>query len=99
MVAIEEVFFSKNQKTALSVAEARGAIKYVAAAGGYPVLEFNPSAVKIALTGEGRAEKSQVTAMVRRILRLDDTRRLDDEYDAIALGITALAEGSVRAHG
>jgi crossover junction endodeoxyribonuclease RuvC len=90
-LAIETLFFSKNQKTALSVAEARGMILFVAAYNGLVVHEFSPADIKIAVTGHGRSDKSQVTAMVNRILKIDKPIKYDDEYDAIAAGITYFA--------
>jgi crossover junction endodeoxyribonuclease RuvC len=95
-IAIEELFFTNNAKTALGVAEVRGVIIYIAAMHDIPIEEFNPSAIKIALTGEGRATKAQVTKMVQRLVRFPDNKVLDDEYDAVAVGITALAESRSR---
>ncbi|MEK7063129.1 MAG: crossover junction endodeoxyribonuclease RuvC [Patescibacteria group bacterium] len=86
-LAIETLFFSKNQKTALAVAEARGAIIVAAARHGLDVFEYSPQAVKIAVTGSGNASKDGVIKMVDRLVELPARRRLDDEYDAIALGI------------
>ena len=95
-VAIEEVYFSNNQKTALQVAEVRGMLLYLAASHHLPLSQVNPSRVKIALTGEGRATKAQVIKMVGRLVHLKKTPAHDDEYDAIALGLTALAEAKYR---
>jgi crossover junction endodeoxyribonuclease RuvC len=89
---IEGLFFSNNQKTALQVAEVRGALLYLAEKYSLPICEIHPGGVKIALTGFGRATKDQVTYMVKQLLSLDDRKRLDDEYDALALGIAGLAE-------
>lgn len=90
-IALEELFFSGNQKTALNVAEVRGMILYIAASRDIHVGQFNPGAVKIATTGYGRATKAQVIKMTEKLVRLPDKVMRDDEYDAIALGITALA--------
>jgi crossover junction endodeoxyribonuclease RuvC len=90
-IAIEELFFSVNAKTALRVAEVRGALLYLSASRSLPIIEFNPSAVKIATTGYGKATKAQVTEMVARLIGISIKGKLDDEIDAIALGITALA--------
>lgn len=90
-LAIETLFFSKNQKTALSVAEARGAIIVAAARHGLKVCEYSPQAVKIAVTGSGNAPKEAVIRMVDRLVPLGGRKRLDDEYDAIALGIAHTA--------
>lgn len=91
-IALEEVFFSRNQKTAIQVAETRGAIIYLASLRGIPVSEFNPGKVKIAVAGDGRADKSQIETMVRRLIQLTKEPDFDDEFDAIALCITFLAE-------
>ena len=93
-VALEEVYFSTNQKTVFHVAEVRGAILYIALSHKLPVHEYNPNSVKIALVGYGRATKDQVTAMVERLIEMPKKKRLDDEYDAIAVGLTALAQES-----
>lgn len=89
-VAIEEIFFSKNQKTAMLVAHVRGAILYLLEELGMPFSEYNPSAIKIAVTGEGRAEKRQVIDMLEKIIAIPEKKLLDDEYDAIAVTITHL---------
>ncbi len=97
ILAIETLFFSKNQKTALLVAEARGVILAIAAGAGLSIQEFSPAAVKIAVTGYGRAEKSQLISMVPRIVsmpaRADNaiSKRHDDEFDAIAVGLACTA--------
>lgn len=90
-LAIETLFFSKNQKTAMGVAEARGVITSEAAAQDLLVFEYRPSEVKIAVTGYGSADKRQVKEMVKKILKVEKEIKLDDEYDAIAVGLTHLA--------
>ena len=90
-IALEELFFTNNAKTALHVAEVRGMIMYITAARSLTLVEYNPVAIKIALTGYGRATKEQVTKMVDTIVSIQKTSMLDDEYDAIAVGLTALA--------
>lgn len=86
-LAIEGLFFNKNQRTAIHVAEARGAITVAAMQRGVSVHEYSPQAVKIAVTGSGNAAKDGVIRMVDRLVTLPKRKRLDDEYDAIALGI------------
>lgn len=86
-LAIESLFFNKNQKTAIHVAEARGAITVAAMKEGLTVHEYSPQAVKIAVTGSGNAAKEAVVRMIDRLVVLPKRKRLDDEYDAIALGI------------
>lgn len=90
-VAIETLFFNKNQKTALAVAEARGAVIYLAIAHGAMVKEFGPAEVKVAVTGYGKSDKTAVTDMLRRLVPNMPPEALDDEYDAIAIAVTALA--------
>jgi crossover junction endodeoxyribonuclease RuvC len=90
-VALELLFFSKNQKTAMAVAETRGMLLYLARKHGCTTLEYSPQQVKIAITGYGKSDKRQVTGMVKRLLPSAPQKALDDEYDAIAVGMTALA--------
>ncbi len=93
IVAVETLFFSVNKKTALNVAHARGAILVAASTNHVPVTEYSPQEVKLAVTGYGNAKKEAVARMVEKLITLPKQKRLDDEIDAIALGITALAEG------
>jgi crossover junction endodeoxyribonuclease RuvC len=95
-VALETIFFSINKKTALGVAEARGAILAAAGIASLPVMEFSPQQVKLAVTGYGGAQKSAIATMIPQLLTLPKKKRLDDELDAIAIGITALAVGFPR---
>jgi len=89
--AIETLFLGSNQKTVMPVAEARGAVLVEAARAGLTVFEYTPLQIKIAVTGYGRSEKHQVTEMVKKLIALPSGKRLDDEYDAIAVGLTCLA--------
>lgn len=91
--ALETLFFSTNKKTAIGVAEARGAALAAAGAAGVRVVEFSPGTVKLAVTGDGRADKAAIARMVPRLVTLSPKKRLDDELDAIAVGIAALASG------
>ena len=86
-MAIEKLFFSANQKTALKVAEARGVALLLAAENNLKVVEFTPLEVKMAMTGYGRAEKDQVRKMVLAMLKINDNKKLDDEIDAIAIAL------------
>jgi crossover junction endodeoxyribonuclease RuvC len=90
-VALEEVFFEKNAKTAMQVAEVRGMLAYIAAAHNLAVHQYTPGEVKIAITGYGRSDKRAIAAMVPKLFALPARKRLDDELDAIAVGITCLA--------
>ena len=96
-VAIESLFWSTNNKrSALGVAEARGAALSAAAEAGLSVSEHSPQQVKLAVTGYGASDKKAVAAMVPRLLTLPPKKRLDDELDAIALAICALSTRSSR---
>ena len=90
-VAIETLFFNKNQKTAIGVAQARGIIIYLAKQADCSVYEFGPQEIKIAMTGYGKSDKSSVIDMVKRLVDNAPEHALDDEYDAIAIGVTCLA--------
>ncbi len=89
-MAIETLFFSVNKKTAIKVAEARGAILALAGTQGLSVLELSPQAVKISMTGTGNATKEQIEKMVKLTVKLPEKNKLDDEIDAIALGVASL---------
>jgi len=90
-LAIESLFFTKNQKTAISVAESRGAILVEAARAGLNIYEYGPGEIKVAVTGYGKAEKDAVSFMVKKILKLPESEKLDDEYDAIAVALSCAA--------
>lgn len=89
--AIETLFLAVNHKTVMPVAEARGAVLVEAARAQLPVYEYTPLQIKMAVTGYGKSEKEQVTEMVKKLIALPALKRLDDEYDAIAVGLTCLA--------
>ena len=86
-IAIEELFFSKNVKTAIQVAQARGAIMQQMALGSHQIAEYKPQQVKEAVCGYGKAEKKQVQKMVQLILEMDEMPQPDDAADALALAI------------
>jgi crossover junction endodeoxyribonuclease RuvC len=92
-LALETLFFSVNKKTAMGVAEARGAILAVAGIYNIPVIACSPQQVKIAVTGHGGSDKVAVARMIPSLVTLSKKKRLDDEFDAIAVGITGLAVG------
>jgi crossover junction endodeoxyribonuclease RuvC len=89
-VAIEEIFFATNAQTAMRTAEARGALLVAAAA--VPVRGYTPLQVKKRITGYGKAEKAQVQAMVKRLLRLSETPKPDDMADGLALALCYLLD-------
>ena len=92
--ALERLYFSKNVKTALVVAEARGVIRYCIEKHSVPYDEFNPTDVKLAVCGNGGAKKDQVQRMVSTLLGLKEIPKPDDAADALALAI-ALANTQV----
>ena len=87
MLAIEKLYFSNNQKTALPVAEARGVVLATAHECGIDIREFSPNEVKLGIAGYGRADKIAVLKMVRLTLREPNLRVIDDASDALALAI------------
>jgi len=87
---VEELFFSRNVKTAMSVGQARGVILLTLANAGLPIAEYTPMQVKEAITGYGNADKRQVQEMVRMLLNLSDVPRPDDAADAVAVAICYL---------
>lgn len=89
--ASEALFFTKNQKTAMDVASVRGALFYIAKRHKLPIYEYTPLQIKIAVTGYGKSDKNQVTEMVKKLIKIEKKIKLDDEYDAIAVGLTCLA--------
>ena len=86
--AVEELFFAKNVKTALTVGQARGVVILAAVNAGLKIAEYTPLQVKQALSGYGRAEKQQVQKMVHAILKTKEISKQDDEIDAIAIALT-----------
>jgi len=86
-VAIEELFFNTNQKTAVSVAHGRAAIILAGEKFGIPMFEYTPLQVKKAVTGYGRAPKNQVMEMVKRLLTMEQIPKPDDAADALAIAI------------
>lgn len=95
-VAVEELFFSKNVRTAMSVGHARGVVLLAAAQAGLPIYHYKPSEVKVAVTGYGAADKPQVQEMVRLLLGLEATPKPDDVADAIAVAICHLQSATLR---
>lgn len=90
-LAIEKLFMNTNQKTIIGVSEAKGVIKFICLNRGMKVFEYTPLQIKTATTGYGRATKSQVTDMVCKITNINSSDKIDDELDAIAIGITHFA--------
>lgn len=86
-LAIEELFFNNNVTTGIGVAQARGVILATAEKMGLPIYEYNPSQVKIAVVGYGKAEKRQVMDMTKRLLGLSAVPKPDDAADAVAIAL------------
>lgn len=86
-LGVERLFFNKNVQTAFAVGQARGVVLLAAAEHGLPVFEYGPHEVKVAVTGYGRADKSQVQRMVQMVLGMDKLPRPDDAADALAVAI------------
>ncbi|TMC60469.1 MAG: crossover junction endodeoxyribonuclease RuvC [Chloroflexota bacterium] len=93
--AIEELFFAKNARTAMTVGQARGVAMLALANGGLPISEYTPKQIKQAVTGYGSAGKEQVGEMVRILLKLPAIPRPDDAADAAAVAICHLHTASI----
>ncbi len=91
VLAIETLFLNTNQKTVMRVAEARGVVVYEAAQAGLKIFEASPPQIKIATTGYGRSDKAQMIKMVKILVKIDESKKSDDELDAIAIALTAFA--------
>lgn len=89
-LGLETLLFQKNITTAISVAEARGVIRLVAAQSHLPVLESAPNTIKLAVAGNGSAGKSEVTRMVGLLLGIKADGKRDDELDALAVAISTI---------
>lgn len=87
VLAVENIYFFKNLKTALPVSQAKGVILLSAAKKKIPVCEFTPLQVKMVITGYGRAEKKQIQKMVKTLLNLKEIPKPDDAADALAIAI------------
>ncbi len=85
--SIEQLFFFKNQKTIIPVAQARGVILLTLEENNIKIFEYTPLVVKQTITGHGRADKSEVKMMVQNYIELDKNVKLDDTIDSVALAI------------
>lgn len=95
VMAVEELFFSRNATTAFTVGQARGVALLAGAEAGLAVTEYTPMQVKQAVTGYGRADKRQVQEMVRLLLRLTSVPKPDDAADALAVAIAHAHAGRI----
>jgi crossover junction endodeoxyribonuclease RuvC len=91
IVAIEKVYFARNAKTAIDVAQARGILVFLTLQNKIPLAEYTPIQVKQATTNYGLADKKAVAKMVVKILKIDPIKKFDDISDALAIAITARA--------
>jgi crossover junction endodeoxyribonuclease RuvC len=91
VLAIETLFSTTNQKTVMRVAEARGVVVYEASQASLKIFEASPPQIKMATTGYGRSDKTQIIKMVKMLVDIDDSKKSDDELDAIAIALTAFA--------
>jgi crossover junction endodeoxyribonuclease RuvC len=94
--ALEELFFSKNAKTALAVGHGRGAAMLALANADLTITEYKPLEIKQAITGHGGADKRQMQQMVKLLLSLDDIPRPDDAADALAVAICHVHSARLR---
>ncbi len=90
-VGLETLFFNKNVKTAIGVAQARGMILHIAQKADCVIVELSPQEVKLAVTGYGKSDKRAIIDMTKRLVHNVPENALDDEYDAIAVGVATLA--------
>lgn len=88
-LAIETLFFTKNQKTIITVAEVRGICLYLAHLHNLTIFEYSPPQIKLAIAGDGKASKNDIASMVPKILKTTLPQgTIDDEIDAIAIALT-----------
>lgn len=87
ILAVENIYFFKNAKTAIPVSQAKGVILLTAAKNNLPVREFTPLQIKMVVAGYGRAEKKQVQKMIKYLLNLKELPKPDDAADALAAAV------------
>lgn len=90
-MALESLFISKNQKTAMRVAEVRGIVIFQGLSNNLTVHEYTPLQIKMAITGDGTSDKSRIIKMIHLLTKITKKIKLDDEYDAIAVALTHFA--------
>lgn len=86
-IAVEELFFNTNITTGIAVAQGRGVLLLAGQNSGVPLFEYTPLQVKLAICGYGLADKKQMMAMVKRLLKLESTPKPDDAADALAIAL------------
>lgn len=90
-LSIENLFISNNQKTAMRVAEVRGMLIYLCRKNKLSIKEFTPLQIKLAVTGDGKSSKDQMIKMVKMLIKINKIKAVDDEYDAVAIGLAYFA--------
>jgi crossover junction endodeoxyribonuclease RuvC len=90
-LAIESLFFNTNQKTAMMVSEARGVYIFQAKSSGLEIFEYTPPQIKLAIASHGHSDKEQVRKMLLYQIEIEKEITYDDEFDAIAVGLTCFA--------
>lgn len=93
--AVEQLFFSRNARTAFAVGQARGVVLLALAQAGIPIFEYTPLEVKQTITGYGRADKKQIQEMIRVLLGLENVPKPDDAADALAIAICHLHSSQI----
>lgn len=93
LLAIETLYMTNNQKTALSVAEARGVVCYEAEKNNLSIVQMTPLQIKQALTGYGKADKNAVFTMTEKLLVIPKKKMIDDEMDALAVALSGSVYG------
>lgn len=96
--AVEELFFSRNVTTAITVSQARGVILLALQKAGLPINEYKPNLIKQSISGYGGAGKKQMQEMVRLLLNLETIPKPDDAADALAISITDINIGHYHNH-
>ncbi len=91
VLATEELYFNTNQKTGIKVAEVRGVIIFLSQKHNLSYYQYSPLQIKNAVTGYGKSTKHQVAKMVPQLIVMHKPNALDDEYDAVAIGLTCAA--------
>ena len=92
LAVVEKIFFAVNEKTAIDVAQARGALLAVLAEQGIRIVEATPMQLKLAITGDGRADKQQIQKMLMQCLHLEEPPTPDDAADALALAFYGVVD-------
>ncbi len=96
VLVLEKVFFNKNTKTSGNISEIKGVLTYLAFSNKLDFFEYTPLEIKTAVCGYGRADKKQVIFMVEKLIKIEKKIKYDDEYDAVACGLTFFAREKIK---